>query len=69
MAIFVFFAVVFAFALALNIIDKIRSYKKRENRSVWVDGDSIVVKPRDAEGVGGGFATRIDVETETKKTA
>ena len=59
MMVLIFFGVVIAFSLALNIFDKIRSYNHREDRSVWQDGDSIVVKPKDAKGVGGGFGKRI----------
>jgi len=38
-----FFVVVLLFALVLNAIDKIKSYKKEE-KSVWMDGDSVLVK-------------------------
>lgn len=58
MAILVFFGVVLLFSLTLNVIDKVRSYNKTDNRSVWQDGDSVVVKPRDAHG--DGFARRIE---------
>lgn len=58
MKIIIFFAVVIAFSLILNVIDKVRAYGK-DNRSIWQDGDSVVVKDKDAENVGGGFGKRI----------
>lgn len=56
----IFFGVVIAFSLLLTACDKIRSYKNSKDRSVWMDGDSVVVKPKDAKHVGGGFGTRLD---------
>lgn len=52
MAIFIFFAVVLLFSLALNIYYKVRSFNNSSNRSLWQDGDSIVVKPKDAPESG-----------------
>lgn len=60
MALIIFFAVVIGFSLTINIIDKVRSYGKSE-RSVWEEGDSVVIKDQDAtsEQAGNGFAQRI----------
>lgn len=64
MIVLVFFGVVIMFSLTLNVIDKIRSYNNSSDRSVWQDGDSVVVKPKDAKGVGGGFGKRIDTNSD-----
>lgn len=60
MIVIVFFVVVLVFALLLNVIDKISSYNNHKDRSLWQDGDSVIVKPKDAKGVGGGFGKRLD---------
>jgi len=60
----IFFGVVIAFSLMLTAIDKISSYEDSKDRSVWMDGDSVVVKPKDAKNVGGGFGTRLDQKTK-----
>lgn len=60
MIVIVFFGVVLLFALLLNVIDKIHSYNNKQDRSLWQDGDSVIVKPKDAKGVGGGFGKRLD---------
>lgn len=52
MSIIIFFAVVILFSLLLNIIEKIRSYNNASDRSIWEDGDSVVVKPKDAKQKG-----------------
>lgn len=52
MSIIIFFAVVILFSLLLNIIEKIRSYNNASDRSLWEDGDSVVVKPKDAKQKG-----------------
>lgn len=57
MIVIIIFGVVLIFALALNVIDKIRSYNNASDRSVWQDGDSVVVKRKDAEE--SGFNKRI----------
>ncbi len=57
MIVIITFGVVLIFALALNVIDKIRSYNNASDRSVWQDGDSVVVKHKDAEE--SGFNKRI----------
>jgi len=59
MIVLVFFGIVLSFALALTAIDKIRSYNNTKNRSLWMDGDSVVVKPKDAMDAGGGFGKRL----------
>lgn len=59
MLILTFFGVVLGVALALNVIDKIRSYNNKEDRSVWQEGDSVMVRPKNSKGVG-GFGVRID---------
>jgi len=59
MIVLVFFGIVICFALALTAIDKIHSYNNTNNRSLWMDGDSVVVKPKDAQEAGGGFGKRI----------
>lgn len=55
----IFFGIVILFSLMLTIYDKVRSYNNTSDRSVWEDGDSVVIKPKDAKGVGGGFGTRL----------
>lgn len=52
MSIIIFFAVVILFSLLLNIIEKVRSYNNASDRSIWEDGDSVVVKPKDAKQKG-----------------
>lgn len=64
MIVLVFFAVVVLFSLLLNVIDKIRSYNNTEDRSVWQDGDSIIVKKKNAKGVGGGFGRKLENPTK-----
>ncbi len=69
MIVVVFFSVVILFSLALNGIDKIRSYNNKEDRSIWQEGDSVVVKPKDSPGVTGGFGRRLgtdDMSEENK---
>ena len=57
MIVLVIFSTVILFSLTLNVIQKIRSYNNASNRSLWQDGDSVVVKPKDeAES---GFNKRI----------
>lgn len=63
MFILTFFGVVLGVALALNVIDKIRSYNNPEDRSVWQEGDSVMVRPKNSKGVG-GFGFRIDNHLE-----
>lgn len=60
MTVLVFFGVVILFSLTLNVIDKIRAYNDKPNRSIWQDGDSVIVKPKDTQDAGGGFAKRLD---------
>ena len=43
MSIIILFTVVIVFSLLLTVFDKIRSYKKQD-KSVWVDGDSVHVQ-------------------------
>lgn len=64
MSILIFFSVVLLFSLALNIVDKVRSYNKRHDCSIWQDGDSVVVKPKDTPGIMGGFGIRLDETPE-----
>ncbi len=52
MSIVIFFAVVLLFALLLNVIEKVRSYNNAGDRSIWEDGDSVIVKPKDAKQKG-----------------
>lgn len=59
MIVFVFFGVVILFSLLLNIIDKVRSYNNEEDRSIWQDGDSVVIKPKDSAGITGGFGKKL----------
>lgn len=59
MIVFVFFGVVILFSLTLNIIEKVRSYNNEEDRSVWEDGDSVVIKPKDSMGITGGFGKKL----------
>jgi len=55
MKIIIFFAIVLLFSLGLTAFDKISSYK-RNDKSVWQDGDSVHIKrngkenPRDVDG-------------------
>ena len=58
MIVFIFFGVVILFSLALNVIHKVRSFNNRSDRSIWQDGDSVIVKKRDAET--SGFDHKID---------
>lgn len=64
MVVVVFFSVVILFSIMLNVIDKIRSYNNTEDRSIWQDGDSVVVKPKDSPGVMGGFGRRLGEHDE-----
>lgn len=59
MIVLVFFSVVILFSLLLNVIDKIRSYNNQNDRSIWEDGDSVVVKPKDSTGIIGGFGKKL----------
>ncbi|GEM_PF-5954345 len=59
MIVFVFFGVVILFSLMLNIIFKIKEYNQDSEKSVWEDGDSVVVKPKDSPGIVGGFGKRL----------
>lgn len=59
MIVFVFFGVVILFSLLLNIIDKVRSYNNPEDRSIWEDGDSVVIKSKDSVGITGGFGKKL----------
>lgn len=47
MIVLVFFGVIIGFSLSLTAADKIKSYKKG-NKSVWADGDSVVIRLNDA---------------------
>lgn len=59
MYILLFFGTVILFSLALNIIDKVRSYRK-PNRTLWQDGDSVIVKSDDKpDKAPTGFSRRI----------
>lgn len=60
MKILILLGIVLLLALALNVIDKIRHYRNYDNRSIWQDGDSVIVKHKNAENVGGGFGKRLD---------
>lgn len=62
MIVFVFFGVVILFSLLLNMIEKIRSYNNESDRSVWQDGDSVIVKAKDSTGVIGGFGQRLEID-------
>ena len=59
MIVLVFFSVVILFSLLLNVIDKVRSYNNQNDRSIWEDGDSVVVKPKDSTGIIGGFGKKL----------
>lgn len=59
MTVLVFFGIVLGFSLVLTAFDKIRSYNNSKNRSLWMDGDSVVIKPKDAKEAGGGFGKRL----------
>lgn len=59
MIVLVFFSVVILFSLLLNVIDKVRAYNNRNDRSIWEDGDSVVVKPKDSTGIIGGFGKKL----------
>ena len=59
MIVLIFFSVVILFSLLLNVIDKIRAYNNRNDRSIWEDGDSVVVKPKDSTGIIGGFGKKL----------
>ena len=48
MYIIVFFAVVILFSLVLNAVEKIRMFK-REEKSVWEDGDSVRIERHDLD--------------------
>lgn len=43
MIVLVFFGVVIFFSLALNAIDKVRSFS-HDHESIWEDGDSVRIK-------------------------
>lgn len=64
MSILVFFGVVILFSVTLNAIDKINSYNHTKDRSLWEEGDSVIIKHKKNPNVGGGFATRIDQKQE-----
>lgn len=59
MIIFVFFGVVVLFSLLLNVIEKVRSYNNYNDRSIWQDGDSVVVRSKDSKGIVGGFGKKL----------
>lgn len=59
MIVLIFFSVVILFSLLLNVIDKIRAYNNRNDRSIWEDGDSVLVKPKDSKGIIGGFGKKL----------
>lgn len=59
MIIFVFFCIVVLFSLMLNVIDKVRSYNNYNDRSIWLDGDSVVVRSKDSKGIVGGFGQKL----------
>lgn len=69
MIVFVFFGAVILFSLLLNMIDKIRSYNNESDRSVWQDGDSVIVKPKDSTGVTGGFGQRLEIKKKDDSKA
>lgn len=58
MMVLVFFATVILFSLALNAYYKIKSYRK-DDRTVWEDGDSVRVQGREGEARDDGFMHRI----------
>lgn len=62
-----FFGIVVAFSLLLNVIDKIRSYNKPEDHSVWQDADGVVVKPKNSPGMVGAFGIHLDKYQENQK--
>lgn len=55
-----FFGVVILFSLILNVIDKIRSYRNKANRTIWQDGDSVVVKPKNSTGIIESFGKKLN---------
>lgn len=64
MIVFVFFGVVILFSLLLNIIFKVKDYNHVPDKSLWEDGDSVIIKPKDSPGIVGGFGHRIDSRLE-----
>jgi len=60
MIVFVFFGVVILFSLLLNVFFKIKDYNQDSEKSVWEDGDSVIIKPKDSPGIVGGFGKRLN---------
>lgn len=60
MFIFVFFATVIVFSIALNIYFKLQKYR-RSDHALWMDGDSVVVKTGEKKDQQEGFEQRLDV--------
>ena len=55
----IFFGTVLLFALVLNIIDKVRSFRSPK-RTVWQDGDSVIVQSDEkSDKAPSGFSHRI----------
>lgn len=53
MMIVVFFSVVILFAIVLNVFYKIKGYRSKD-RSVWEDGDSVVIRGKEPRQTGFG---------------
>lgn len=64
MSIIIFFSVVILFSVALNVIDKVRSYNHSDDHSVWQEGDSVIIMSKDSKGVVGGFGKKITAPKE-----
>lgn len=59
MIILVFLGIVVLFSLMLNVVDKVRSYNNYNDRSIWLDGDSVVVKSKNSKGIVGCFGKKL----------
>lgn len=58
MVVLVFFVVVILFSITLNIIDKVRAYRKPDHQ-VWEDGDTLIVTSEKDAKAPTGFSNKI----------
>lgn len=58
MVVLIFFGVVILFSITLNVIDKVRAYRK-PTRQVWEDGDTLIITAEKDAKAPTGFSQKI----------